>query len=87
MMVEMKIILSADSFNIIQWWVYALYVVHLKMKGNKRIMMSLERGSAMIFSLGQMINTPSSTNTEITGIDNMILQMMELPLRKIALRS
>ena len=73
---HMKLTLTVDNMNTIKWWVDASYGVHMDCKGHTGMMMSLGRGAAMSFSRGQKLNTRSSTEAELVGIDDAIPSIM-----------
>lgn len=72
----MKLVLSAAyNLNTVQLWVNVSYEVYWDMKGHMGMGMSPGKGAMNAF-LGQKVNTRSSTEAEIMGIDNIILQRM-----------
>jgi hypothetical protein len=64
--------LSANNLNIIKWWVDALYGVHYDMKSHTSGVMSLGTGAAYLTSKKQKLNTKSSTEAELVGVDNVL---------------
>ncbi len=69
---HMPLILSADSMTMPRWWVDAAYAVHHNCKGHTGAGMSLGRGMAMSYSWKQKINTKSSTEAEILGVEDSL---------------
>jgi hypothetical protein len=75
-MVYMPLILRVESLNIIKWWVDASFATHGDCKGHTGATMSLGRGSITGESKKQNINTRSSTESEIVGVDDISPQML-----------
>ena len=72
----MKVTLTVDNMNTVNWQVDASYGVHMDCKGHTGMMMSLGKGAAISFSRGQKLNFKSSTKAELVGVDDAIPQMM-----------
>ena len=68
----MKLNLTADGSDTMQWWVDASYAAHWDCKGHTGMMMSLGKGAAMSFSRKQKLNARSSTVAELFGIDDAL---------------
>jgi hypothetical protein len=68
--------LSADNLNIIKWWVDASYGVHYDMKSHTGGVMSLGTGAAYSASKKQKLNTKSSTEAELIGVDDVLPQAL-----------
>jgi hypothetical protein len=66
----MLVTLEADSSGAIQWWIDASFNVHPDMKSHTGITMSLGKGSPFLSSISQKLNTKSSTETELVGVDD-----------------
>ena len=66
----MKLVLSVNNMTTIRWWVDASYGTHSDCKGDTGMMMSLGKGAAMSMTRGQKLNTKSSTESELVGIDD-----------------
>ena len=62
--------LEIDDMRLISWWVDASFAVHPDCKGHSGAMMSMGRGAIMAMSKKQKINTKSSTESEIVGVDD-----------------
>ena len=75
----MKLVLSADSLNSMEWWVNAAYGTQWDMKGHTGMVMSLGKGAIISASRAQKINTRSSTEAELVGIDDMICLLYTSP--------
>jgi hypothetical protein len=68
--------LSADDLHVIKWYVDASFAVHVDFKSHTGAIMSYGNGAAMTMSRKQKLNTRSSTEAELVGVDdavNMIL--------------
>jgi hypothetical protein len=68
--------LSADNLNIIKWWVDASYGVHHDMRSHTGGVMSMGTGAAYSTSKKQKLNTKSSTEAELVGIDDVLPQAL-----------
>jgi hypothetical protein len=73
---ELVLRLSADNLNIIKWWVDASYGVHHDMKSHTGGVMSLGTGAAYSTSKKQKLNTKSSTEAELVGVDDVLPQAL-----------
>jgi hypothetical protein len=74
--IYMPLILRANSLSIIKWWVDASYATHGDCRGHTGAMMSLGRGSIIGMSKKQKLNTKSSTECELVGVDDASPQML-----------
>ena len=72
----MKLKLSADNFSTISWYVDASYGIHWDSRGHTGMMLTVGKGAAMSFSSKQKINTRSSTEAELVGIDQAFASIM-----------
>jgi hypothetical protein len=54
----------------IKWWVDASFAVHPEMRSHTGATMSLGKGSPISFSRKQKLNTKSSTEAEVVGVDD-----------------
>jgi hypothetical protein len=68
--------LSANNLNIIKWWVDASYGVHHDMRSHTGGTMSMGTGAAYSTSRRQKLNTKSSTEAELVGIDDVLPQAL-----------
>jgi len=69
---HMRLILSADSLTLSRWWVDAAYTVHDDCRGQTGVEMSFGQGMALSYSWKHKINTKSSTEAELVGVDNLM---------------
>ena len=73
---HMPLILSADSMTLPRWWVDGAYAVHHDCKGHTGAGMSFGRGMVMSYSWKHKINTKSSTEAEIVGVDDSLAYIL-----------
>ena len=64
--------LSADGSGILKWWVDASFAVHPNMRGHSGGGLSLGRGFPIASLTKQKLNTRSSTETELVGVDDFM---------------
>jgi hypothetical protein len=74
--IYMPLILRADGLNIVKWWVDASFFTHKECRGHTSETMSIGRGSIIRISKKQKINTRSSTEVELVGVDDVAPQML-----------
>jgi hypothetical protein len=68
----LPLILEGGMTNIIKWWVDGAYGVHNDMKSHTGAMMSMGKGAAYATSIRQKLNTRSSTEAELVGVDDVM---------------
>ncbi len=68
----MSLILSADSLMLSRWWVDAAYAMHNDCWGHTGAGMSFGQGMALSYSWKQKINTKSSIEAKLVGVDNLL---------------
>jgi len=64
------LILEANCLRNIRWWVDASYAVHPDMRSHTGATMSLGKGSVYSISTRQKMNTRSSTEAELVGVND-----------------
>ena len=64
--------LEADNATSIIWWVDASYGVHHDLKSHTGATMTMGRGSPISISSKQKINTRSSTEAELVGVNDVM---------------
>ncbi len=69
---HMPLILSADLLTLSWWWVNAAYAVHDNCWGHTGAGMSFGQGMALSYSWKQKINTKSSTEAKLVGVDDSL---------------
>ena len=67
---SMPLNLTVDNLQCTRWFVDASHGVHDDCKGHTGAGMTLGRGAAISFSRKQKINTRSSTESELVGVDD-----------------
>ena len=70
--VDMPLILSANKSGILEWYVDASFAVHQNMRGHTGGGLSMGRGFPIICSTKQKLNTRSSTESELVGVNDMM---------------
>jgi len=68
--------LEADSLSVFKWWVDASFAVHPDMKSHTGATMSLGKGSVVSMSNKQKLNTRSSTEAELVGVDDAMPRIL-----------
>ena len=69
---ELCLTLEADDLQVIKWWIDASFAVHADMRSHTGGTMSLGRGAIYSASTRQKLNTKSSTEAELVGVDDMM---------------
>jgi hypothetical protein len=66
------LILSADVSGVLMWYVDASFAVHPNMRSHTGGGLTMGRGFPILISTKQKLNTRSSTESELVGVDNMM---------------
>ncbi len=66
------LILSADVSEVLMWYVDASFAVHPIMRSHTRGRLTMGRGFPIASSTKQKLNTRSSTESELVGVDEMM---------------
>ena len=74
----MPLNLEADKLNEAKWWVDASFATHSDMSSHTGGVMSLGKGAKCASSMRQRINTKSSTEAELVGINDAASNIMVL---------
>ena len=69
---ELCLTLEADNLQIVKWWVDASFAVHQDMRSHTGGVMSLGKGAIYSVSTRQKLNTKSSTEAELVGVDDVM---------------
>ena len=69
---DLVLTLEAGSDGTIRWWVDAAFAVHHNMRSHTGGVMTLGKGAIISHSTKQKLNTRSSTEAELVGIDDMM---------------
>ena len=67
---KLPLILSGDGSGILKWYIDAAYAVHPNMRGHTGSGMSMGTGFSLVSSTKQKLNTRSSTECELVGVDD-----------------
>jgi hypothetical protein len=70
MTISIPLVLGWDGSGQIRWSVDASFAVHKDMRSHTGAVLSLGQGALMSMSLKQKINTKSSTEAELVGVDD-----------------
>ena len=62
--------LSTSSTGILKWWVDGSFAVHPEMRGHTGGGLSFGHGFPIVTSTKQKLNTRSSTESELVGVDD-----------------
>jgi len=65
-----KLTLEADGSSVISWWIDASYAVHPNMRSHTGATMPMGKGCPISISTKQKINTRSSTEAEVVGVND-----------------
>jgi hypothetical protein len=69
---QMPLILDADGTGVLNWYVDASFAVHANMRGHTGGGLTMGRGFPIVCSTKQKLNTRSSTESELVGVDDMM---------------
>ena len=73
---NLHLILSIDDMKVIKWFIDASYAVHEDFRSHSGLVTKFGQGSAISASLKQKINTRSSTEAELVGVDDFMGMMI-----------
>lgn len=62
--------------SVIKWWVDAAFGVHPNFKSHTGAMMSMGSGAFQSFSRKQKLNTRSSNESELVGVDDLSVHVI-----------
>ena len=68
--------LEANDSHVVQWWVDASYGVHTDMKSHTGATMTIGKGAIYSTSTRQKLNTKSSTEGELVGVNDAMPQIL-----------
>ena len=69
---QLPLILSADGSGVLKWFVDGSYTVHPNMRGHTGGSLTMGRGYPLSASTKQKLNTRSSTESELVGVDDLM---------------
>jgi hypothetical protein len=73
---RMPLTLEANNMHVVKWWVDASFATHNDMKSHTGAVMTLGKGAIHGMSTGQKLNTKSSTEAEIVGVNDAMPQIL-----------
>jgi hypothetical protein len=74
--IDLPLTLEASNLNTIKWWVDGAFAVHPDMRSHTGVVMSLGQGAVYASSIKQKLNTKSSTEAELVGVDDAMGQIL-----------
>ena len=74
--IGLPLILSIDKSGNIKWYVDAAFAVHKDMRSHTGGFMSMGTRWAYVQSIKQNLNTKSSTEAELVGVDDVLTQVI-----------
>ena len=74
--IDIALTLEASKVNIIKWWIDASFAVHPDMRSHTGAIMSMGKGAIYASSTRQKINTRSSTEAELVGVNDTMPQIV-----------
>jgi hypothetical protein len=74
--ISMPLTLEAESIQVAKWWVDGSFAVHADMRSHTGGTMTLGKGSIYSTSTRQKLNTKSSTEAELVGVDDVMPQIL-----------
>jgi len=66
----LPLILSANGSGILKWWIHSAFAIHPNMRGHSGGCFSLGRRFSIMGCTKQKLNTRTSTDTEVVGVDD-----------------
>lgn len=73
---ELFLTLEANNAHVIKWWIDASFAVHPDMKSHTGGCVSHGKGAVYNTSTQQKLNTKSSTESELVGVNNVMPQVL-----------
>lgn len=73
---DLVLTLEADGANVIKRWVDASFAVHSTMRSHTGMTMTSGKGSVYSGFTRQKLNTKSSTEAEVVGVDDALQQVL-----------
>ena len=74
--VYLSLTLDASNMKLVRWWVDASFAVHPDYRSHTGAVLSLGKGAVTSLSRKQRLNTRSSTEAEIVGVDDASAQIL-----------
>jgi len=73
---DLPLLLGADGTGIVKWFVDASFAVHPNMRSHTGGAITLGRGCPIVTSTKQKLNTRSSTESELVGVDDLMTSIL-----------
>ena len=73
---DKELVLSAKNLQVIKWYVDASFAVHPDFKSHTGAVMTMGRGAIQSISRKQKLNTRSSTEAELIGVDDAMVMIL-----------
>jgi hypothetical protein len=73
---DQPLVLSAENDGLLMWYVDALFAVHPNMCGHTGGGLTMGQGFPIVASWKQKLNTKSSTESKLAGVDDMMPIML-----------
>jgi len=73
---DLALTLSGDDLHNVQWYVDASFAVHPDMRSHTGIIMTFGKGAVISMLVRQKLNTKSSTEAELVGVDDAMSQIV-----------
>eukprot|EP00804_Cyclotella_cryptica_P023105 CCRYP_000347-RE/>CCRYP_000347-RE protein AED:0.29 eAED:0.21 QI:0/-1/0/1/-1/0/1/0/371 len=74
--IDLKLRVEVKDLRVMRWFVDAAHMVHWDCKGQTRAAMTMGRGAVLSYSWKQKVNTKSSTEMELVGVDDAISNIL-----------
>ena len=74
--IALPLTLQVSDTKLMQWWIDASYGVHPDMKSHTGGVLTLGKGAVYATSTRQKINTKSSTEAELVGVNDVLPQVL-----------
>jgi hypothetical protein len=68
--------LEADDTNTLMWYIDAAFAVHADMKSHTGAVFTMGKGAIIGSSMKQKVNSRSSTESELIGVDDKIAKIL-----------
>jgi hypothetical protein len=69
---DQPLVLGADNNGLLMWYINTLFAMHPNMRGHTGGGLTMGRGFPISVSTKQKLNTRSSTETELVGVNDMM---------------
>ena len=73
---SLKLRIQVQDLRVMHWYIDAAHMVHWDCKGQTGAAMTMGRGAILSYSWKQKLNTKSSTETELVGVDDAISNIL-----------